>query len=171
MRKKQKGLREVRYTCLEAEIPNAGDWKRSQIGTKQVVAVRDAAGGVNVLLNRCAHRSAQFCNANHGNAKEIVCPYHQWTYDLQGKLVGVPFRKGYRGEGGLPDDFRMEDHGLRRLRVARRGGAVFSSFSDATEPFEAYLGPRQLEFSTGCSTGGRSRCWATCASAFPATGS
>jgi salicylate 5-hydroxylase large subunit len=133
------------YTCLEAEIPNPGDWKRSQLGTRQVVAVRGKDGAVAVLLNRCAHRSAQFCNANHGTFKEIVCPYHQWTYDLEGKLVGVPFRKGYKGQGGMPDDFRMEDHGLQRLKVVQRGGAVFASFSEATEPFEAYLGPRQLE--------------------------
>ncbi len=132
------------YVCLEAEIPNSGDFKRSQLGTKQVLAVRDEHGAVNVLLNRCAHRSAQFCNANTGNAKEIICPYHQWTYDLTGALVGVPFRKGYRGQGGMPEDFRMEEHGLRRLRVACRGGAVFASFSDATEPFEQYLGPSQL---------------------------
>jgi salicylate 5-hydroxylase large subunit len=133
------------YTCLEAEIPNPGDFKRSQLGTKQVVAVRDGKGEINVLVNRCAHRSAQFCNVNAGTMKEIVCPYHQWTYDLEGKLVGVPFRKGYRGVGGMPDDFRMEDYGLRRLRVTRRGGVVFASFSDSTEPFEQYLGPRQLE--------------------------
>ncbi len=133
------------YTCLEAEIPNPGDWKRSQLGTKQVVAVRGKDGAVNVLLNRCAHRSAQFCNSNHGTTKEFVCPYHQWTYNLKGELVGVPFRKGYKGQGGMPDDFRMEDHGLQALKVVQRGGAVFASFSEATEPFEAYLGPRQLE--------------------------
>lgn len=133
------------YVCLAAEIPNEGDFKRSQLGTKQVVAVRDADGIVNVVLNRCAHRSAQFCNANAGNAKELVCPYHQWTYNLKGELVGVPFRRGYQGQGGMPEDFRLEDHGLRRLRVACRGGVVFASFSDRTEPLEEYLGPRQLE--------------------------
>ena len=45
----------------------------------------------------------------------------------------------------MPDDFRMEEHGLRRLRVACRNGVVFASFSDATEPLEQYLGPKQLE--------------------------
>ena len=45
----------------------------------------------------------------------------------------------------MPDDFKMENHGLRRLRVTCRGGAVFASFSDATEPFDEYLGQRQLE--------------------------
>lgn len=133
------------YVCLEAEIPEAGDFKRSQLGTKQVIAVRDGDGRVNVVINRCAHRSAQFCNVNAGNAKEFICPYHQWTYTLKGELVGVPFRRGYRGQGGMPDDFRLEDHGLRCLRVTCRGGAVFATFSAGTEPLEQYLGPRQTE--------------------------
>jgi salicylate 5-hydroxylase large subunit len=133
------------YVCLEAEIPGPGDFKRSQLGTKPVVAVRDGGGMVNVLLNRCAHRSAQFCNANAGNAKELVCPYHQWTYSLKGELTGVPFRRGYRGQGGMPEDFRLEDHGLQRLRVACHNGVVFASFSATTESLEEYLGPAQLK--------------------------
>jgi phenylpropionate dioxygenase-like ring-hydroxylating dioxygenase large terminal subunit len=82
------------YVCLEAELPNAGDFKRSQLGTRDVVAVRAADGAINVLVNRCAHRSMQFCAAARGTTKEFVCPYHQWTYDLQGNLLGVPFRRG-----------------------------------------------------------------------------
>jgi phenylpropionate dioxygenase-like ring-hydroxylating dioxygenase large terminal subunit len=70
------------YVCLDAEIANPGDFKRSRLGTREVVAVRDPSGEVHVLLNRCAHRSAQFCSATRGTAKEFVCPYHQWTYDL-----------------------------------------------------------------------------------------
>jgi phenylpropionate dioxygenase-like ring-hydroxylating dioxygenase large terminal subunit len=115
------------YVCLDAEIANPGDFKRSRLGTREVVAVRDPSGEVNVLLNRCAHRSAQFCSASRGTAKEFVCPYHQWTYDLRGKLLGVPFRRGYRGQGGMPADFRPEEYGLQRLAVTRRHGIVFAS--------------------------------------------
>ena len=89
-----------------------------------MVAVRGSDGAINVLVNRCAHRSMQVCTASRGSAKEFVCPYHQWTYDLAGNLIGVPFRRGYRGQGGMPADFRPEEHGLRRLAVttpARRG--------------------------------------------------
>ena len=114
------GANDWLYVCLEAEIPNPGDYKRSQLGTREVVAVRGSDGAINVLVNRCAHRSMQFCTANRGSAKEFVCPYHQWTYDLAGNLLGVPFRRGYRGQGGMPEDFRPEDHGLQRLAVARR---------------------------------------------------
>ena len=134
------------YVCLEAELPSVGDFKRSQIGLKQVVAVRTAPDEVAVLLNRCAHRGSQVCVRSHGNAKEFVCPYHQWTYDLGGRLIGVPFRRGYKGQGGMPGDFRPEEHGLRRLGVARRGGVVFASFSEQVEPLEPYLGPRMLGY-------------------------
>src|SRR5665213_3195122 len=54
------------YVCLDAEIPNPGDFTRSRLGTREVVAVRGANGAVNVLVNRCAHRSMQVCSANRG---------------------------------------------------------------------------------------------------------
>jgi salicylate 5-hydroxylase large subunit len=134
------------YVCLDAEIANPGNFKRSRLGTREVVAVRDCSGEVNVLVNRCAHRSAQFCSASRGAAKEFVCPYHQWTYDLGGKLLGVPFRRGYHGRGGMPADFRPEEHGLQRLSVARRHGVVFASFSAETEPLESYVGETMLGY-------------------------
>src|SRR5689334_24948252 len=56
------------YVCLEAEIPKPGDFKRSQLGNREVVAVRGADGAINVLVNRCAHRSMQVCIASRGSA-------------------------------------------------------------------------------------------------------
>jgi salicylate 5-hydroxylase large subunit len=132
------------YACLEAEIPGPGDFVRARLGTRDVVAVRGTDGAVNVLLNSCAHRGMRFCSADHGTAKEFTCPYHQWTYDLSGTLVGVPFRRGYRGQGGMPADFRTEGHGLRRLKVARRHGVVFASFGSPNETLETWLGPCML---------------------------
>ncbi len=134
------------YVALEAELPNPGDFKRSTIGDKPVVVVRDAAGAINVVVNRCAHRGVAFCQHAFGNAKEFVCPYHQWTYDLGGKLLGVPFRRGYQGQGGMPADFAPEEHGLQRLGVARRNGVIFASFDPAAEKLEDYLGPVMLGY-------------------------
>jgi salicylate 5-hydroxylase large subunit len=99
-----------------------------------------------VLVNRCAHRSMQLCTANRGAVKEFTCPYHQWTYDLEGKLLGVPFRRGYKGQGGMPEDFRPEEHGLERLAVAARNGVVFASFAQPNETLEDYLGPLMLSY-------------------------
>jgi len=132
------------YVCLDAEIPNPGDFTRSRLGTRDVVAVRGNDGQVRVLLNSCAHRSMQVCGANRGTAKEFICPYHQWAYDLEGKLLGVPFRRGFRGQGGMPEDFRPDEHGLRQLAVASRHGVVFASFSQPNETLEDYLGPTML---------------------------
>jgi salicylate 5-hydroxylase large subunit len=138
------GANDWLYTCLEAEIPHPGDFARSQLGTREVVAVRGQDGEINVLLNSCAHRGMQFCTANHGTTKEFVCPYHQWAYDLDGNLLGLPFRRGYRGQGGMPTDFQPEAHGLQRLAVARRNGVVFASFGAPNETLESYLGPCML---------------------------
>jgi salicylate 5-hydroxylase large subunit len=140
------GANDWLYVCLEAEIPNPGNFKRSQLGTRDVLAVRGTNGEINVLHNRCAHRSMQVCAAARGSVKEFVCPYHQWTYDLQGNLLGVPFRRGYRGQGGMPADFSPQEHGLRRLAVARRNGVVFASFGAPNESLETYLGPRMLGY-------------------------
>ena len=134
------------YVALEAEVPSPGDFIRTHVGDKPVVVVRDRDGAVNVLLNRCAHRGVQFCQQRHGTAKEFMCPYHQWTYDLQGNLFGVPFRRGVKKQGGMPADFRLEEHGLAKLAVARRHGVVFASFAPDLQPFEAYLGERMLGY-------------------------
>ena len=92
-----------------------------------------------------APTAAPNCAATYrGSAKELVCPYHQWTYDLAGNLIGVPFRRGLKKEGGMPASFRLEDHGLRKLSVATRGGAVFASFAADMQSLEEYLGPEIL---------------------------
>ena len=133
------------YVGLEAEIPNPGDFKRSVIGERSVILVRDASGQVNVIENVCAHRGMQFCRERHGNRKEFVCPYHQWSYKLNGDLQGVPFRRGVRQggkvNGGMPADFDSAEHGLTKLKVACRGGVVFASFDHEIESFEDFMGP------------------------------
>lgn len=133
------------FVALEAEIPNHGDYKRSYVGDTPVVVSRAEDGSINVFENRCAHRGAEFCRESKGNAKEFVCPYHQWSYTLKGDLQGVPFKRGVNKQGGMPRDFRNEDHGLRKLHVTTLNGVVFASYSDKVEPLEEYLSPEILE--------------------------
>ena len=132
------------YVALEAEVENPGDFIRSNVGPTPVVVARAPDGSINVFENRCMHRAAEFCRALSGNASEFVCPYHQWTYDLKGNLIGVPFRRGVGGKGGMPADFRNEDHGLKTLRVTTHRGVVFASYSEDVEPLADYLGPDVL---------------------------
>lgn len=133
------------YVGLAAEVPDAGDFVRSFVGPTPVVMVRDHDGGINVFENRCAHRAAEFCRELRGNAEEFVCPYHQWSYDLKGNLAGVPFRRGVDGKGGMGPDFRPENHGIKKLKVTERNGAVFATFAEDMDSFEDYLGEEMLK--------------------------
>ena len=132
------------YVALEAEIPNAGDFIRSNVGPTPVVVARTRDGAISAVENRCVHRAAEFCRELSGTVNEFVCPYHQWTYNLKGDLIGVPFRRGVAGKGGMPLDFRLESHGLRKLTVTTHRGVVFASYADEMEPFADYLGPEVL---------------------------
>ena len=141
------------YVGLDIEIPQVGDYKLSHVGERQVLMVRDRIApkdkatdhGIRVVENRCAHRGVRFCQEQHGNARSFVCPYHQWTYKLNGDLAGLPFKDGVKdGEvvnGGMPADFDLKDHGLTKLRVAVLHGLVFATFSESAEALEDYLGP------------------------------
>ena len=132
------------FVALECELPRPGDFIRSNVGPTPVVVSRALNGSIHVFENRCSHRAAEFCRLLSGNANEFVCPYHQWTYDLQGKLIGVPFRRGVAGKGGMPADFKPAEHSLRRLRVTTHRGVVFATYSDETEALPDYLGADML---------------------------
>lgn len=133
------------YVALEVELPKPGDYIRSYLGDTPIIVARDEAGEVHAFENRCAHRGAEFCKTYRGSAKQFVCPYHQWTYDLSGELVSVPFRRGVKGRGGMPADFKLGEHSLRKLSVTCRHGVVFASACEDMEPFEDYLGPDMLD--------------------------
>jgi salicylate 5-hydroxylase large subunit len=138
------------YVGLDCEVPEPGDFKRTAVGERSVIMVRDLTGEIRVLENRCAHRGVAFCRQRFGRVSDFTCPYHQWNYDLQGNLNGLPFRRGVKREGvvqgGMPADFKLADHGLTKLKVASRGGAVFASFDHDIESFEDFLGPELLPY-------------------------
>lgn len=133
---------------IESEIPNPGDFKRATIGERTVIVTRDEAGELSVLLNSCAHRGVEVCKAAFGTQKEIMCPYHQWTYDLKGNLIGVPFRRGVKGKGGFPADFDTAQHGLRKLKVESVNGCIFATFDPDTPTMREYLGDGNYEYLT-----------------------
>ena len=134
------------YLALDCELPKPGDWKRSWIGEKSVLVVRGEDGVVRGFLNRCAHRGVQLCQEASGHARQFRCPYHQWTYDLDGRLMGMPFRNGVKGVGGMPAEFDFSQHGLTPIRIAARRGAVFGSLDAGTPSLEDYLGEKMLAF-------------------------
>jgi len=128
------------YVGLEAEIPHNGDYLVTRIGNRSVVVTRDQSGDIRGFINSCAHRGVKICRERRGNSRMFVCPYHQWSYDARGRLKGVPFINGVKQLGGMPEDFRREDHNLPELAIATRGGVIFASFDHDLPDLESYLG-------------------------------
>jgi phenylpropionate dioxygenase-like ring-hydroxylating dioxygenase large terminal subunit len=133
------------YVCLEADIPNKGDYRTNFVGAMPVIVVRDADGTINCFENRCAHRGAMIALDDGGNVENnFKCIYHAWSYDLGGNLRGIAFERGINGVGGMPKDFRRESFSPRKLRTTTLCGLVFATLSDETPPIEEYLGAEIL---------------------------
>ena len=129
------------FLALEAEIPKLGDFRVVAVGDTPVIVDRAKDGAIHAMVNRCAHRGSIVQRALHGNCKVHTCCYHQWSFDLTGKLVGIPFQKGVNGKGGLPPDFDKSCHSLEQLRIETLNGVIFGSFSEAAPPLRDFLGP------------------------------
>jgi anthranilate 1,2-dioxygenase large subunit len=128
------------YLCLEIELPKAGDYRTTFIGSMPVVVVRAEDGEVCAFENRCAHRGALICLEDSGSAKDFQCVYHSWRYDLRGNLRSVAFSRGVNGKGGMPPGFDMAQHGPRQLRVTTFCGLVFGTLSPETPDIANWLG-------------------------------
>ena len=129
------------YLCLGAEIPNPGDYVVSHIAETSLIVTRNLEGQIKAMVNRCSHRGAQLCQKRSGNTRKFSCVYHAWSYDLDGNLTNVAFKKGINNQGGMPDDFDMKDYQLRSVKVTDFCGLIFGSFEDSVPDIETYLGP------------------------------
>lgn len=103
------------YVGHESEISSAGDFKTRTVAGRQVIFARDGSGRVRTYLNTCRHRGAMLCREREGNQKRFTCMYHGWTYDIDGRLVGIPGRDSYGtnfdvGEFGLAEVPLLDDY-------------------------------------------------------------
>ncbi len=134
------------YLCLEVEVKNPGDIRTTWIGDTPIIVTRDEEGQLHGMVNRCAHKGALVCLKDRDNKKSLTCVYHAWNYRLDGRLRGVAFQKGVKGQGGMPEDFDPSQHRLQPIRVEVVAGIVFGTFSEDTPPLEEYLGERISAF-------------------------
>ncbi|CAB4920679.1 MAG: Rieske 2Fe-2S domain-containing protein [Actinobacteria bacterium] len=122
------------WVAHESEIPSPGSFVSTHVGRQPVIVVRDRKGQINTLLNRCRHRGASVCEKPSGQANGFTCPYHAWSYSLDGQLRGIPYPEGYEGV------LEKGDIALRKLRTESYGGMVFATFADDAEPLVDFLG-------------------------------
>jgi phenylpropionate dioxygenase-like ring-hydroxylating dioxygenase large terminal subunit len=123
------------YVGHASEIATPGDFVEKSIGPQSVLMTRGRDGQIRLLLNRCAHRANLVCSVPRGNATTFRCPYHGWTFDNTGALVGVPFASGYG------DATPKKGLALGRVpRVASIHGFVFGSFAVEGPSLAEHLG-------------------------------
>ncbi|HVW71486.1 MAG TPA: aromatic ring-hydroxylating dioxygenase subunit alpha [Steroidobacteraceae bacterium] len=101
-------------------LEKPGDFFTIDYEQEEIILTRDAGGAVHAFLNVCRHRGARICSEKSGNTSLFVCPYHAWTYRLDGSLKGA--RQMHPG-------FDPKSHGLKKLHVRIAEGLIFISFA------------------------------------------
>ncbi len=131
------------YVAIEPDIAEPGDYIKVDISHNSVIIVRDDDMNIKAFHNVCRHRGSQLCDDEKGSVGNIVCPYHQWTYDLLGKLI-------YNEHMG--DDFDKDNHNLKPVHVGNIAGLIFiclsdnppADFDDMKRAMEPYIAPHRV---------------------------
>ena len=137
------------YCGHESQIKNTGDYYTLQIGRQPMVMVRTDNGTIAVLYNRCPHRGVQLCASTSGNAgTSLVCSYHAWSFHLNGRIKGIPLKRGYEGTRMGPDN---PDCSMKPApRVDNYRGFVFASLANDGPSLLQFLGEAKIAFDDMC---------------------
>src|SRR5437867_11445392 len=109
------------------EIPKPGDYFTLEVDTDSIIVIRGEDGAIRGLHNVCRHRGSLICTKPAGHYKRLVCPYHQWTYGLDGSLLACR---------GMPDDLDKPQFHLKKVHVQEVDGLIYLSLADAPPEFE-----------------------------------
>ena len=118
------------YVGHHSQMPEVGDFFVFHIADESVIVVRSADDQINALINVCRHRGSRVCLEEQGSASRFVCPYHAWTYDLEGSLKGAP---------QVMDKIDLGEYSLRRVHLENFHGMLFINFDESAvfEPIAA----------------------------------
>ncbi|NES64799.1 MAG: aromatic ring-hydroxylating dioxygenase subunit alpha [Okeania sp. SIO2D1] len=119
------------WACREENIPNVGDYVVYDVADLSVIVVRSKTDKIQAFYNSCLHRGTQLC-VNEGNTLALQCPFHGWTWKLDGTLAHIPCRWDFE---------QVEDEAFRlpEIQVATWQGFVFINFDPDCESLESYL--------------------------------
>ena len=115
------------YACTAAHVKNPGDYFVFELAHNSVIIVRSRDNEIRAFWNSCRHRGAKICLEQTGRAARLMCPYHQWTYGLDGALLAAR---------GMADDFDKKDNGLSPVALENVGGLIFICMSDNPPPID-----------------------------------
>jgi phenylpropionate dioxygenase-like ring-hydroxylating dioxygenase large terminal subunit len=127
------------YAGHTSQIPSEGDYLTVDIAGKPLIVVRHPDGSVRVLVNRCAHKGSRLVGEPAGNAgKTFRCPYHAWTYRLDGSILNIPLKEGYAGTRLEETEACRGLAGIKAVEVYR--GFIFVRLSAEGLAFREYFG-------------------------------
>lgn len=115
------------FAGFEAEVRKPGDYLAMDVGDWPVLIVRDKDGEVRAFHNSCRHRGSVLCQPGLGSASRLICPYHRWTYALDGRLLAA---------GRMGDGFDKREHSLGTLHLEIVAGAMFICFAETPPPID-----------------------------------
>lgn len=130
------------FAGFECEVERPGQFFTLTIGRSPIIVLRDRAGALRAFFNTCRHRGFKICEEERGKSANLACPYHQWTYDLTGKLIHA---------GRMHEGFDPTGIALKPIHVATVGGTLYVCLADEAPDFtpyravlEPYLRPHDL---------------------------
>ena len=115
------------YACTVAHVKNPGDYFVFELADNSIIIVRGRDNEVRAFWNSCRHRGAKICLEQRGRAARLMCPYHQWTYGLDGQLLAAR---------SMAEDFDKSDHGLSPVALENVGGLSFICLNDNPPPID-----------------------------------
>jgi Rieske 2Fe-2S family protein len=117
------------WLCVghESRIPKPGDWFVFDVANESLIIVRDRDERVRALVNVCRHRGSHVCYEREGHSRLLVCPYHAWSYDLDGRL---------RSARLMGEDFDPSGYALRQTQLRSHEGPLFVRFADDPPGFD-----------------------------------
>ena len=151
------------YVGHDSQIPKAGDYITNEIGGRPLIVVRQADGSVRVVMNRCAHKGSRLVSAPSGSVgRNFRCPYHAWTYKLDGSPLTMPLKNGYDGTALHECEAGKGLVSVAGVHVYR--GFMFAKVNPGGPDFDSYFGDSlssidnladrspegQLEIAGGC---------------------
>lgn len=120
------------------ELPNTGDWKVYELFDQSFVIAKGGDGEIRGFINACRHRGNVLCDKKKGNNGRFTCPYHLWTYALDGRLVGV-------ARPDLVGDINKDELGLIEVSVDTFAGFIFLNPDANAKPLQEFLGQEVID--------------------------
>jgi phenylpropionate dioxygenase-like ring-hydroxylating dioxygenase large terminal subunit len=128
------------FAAHASEVREIGDYLTLSLLGQPLLLARGKDGAVRAFYNTCRHRGSKVALDACGHAASFRCPYHFWSYDLDGTLIGIPGEEAYDGTG-----FSKEEHPLASVRCEEELGLIFVSFNANAPSLRDYLGPEILK--------------------------